>query len=85
MQPSKGEYTALKKALRGGDTHANRYYAGLILPNLRSRDIGSSYPFVMCARKMPVGGFTEIGEVTERYYRELILKKEGCDRHTDFC
>lgn len=76
MQASKGEYIALKKALRGGDTHANRYYAGLILPNLRSRDIGSSYPFVMCARKMPVGGFTEIGEVTERYYRELIFKKK---------
>lgn len=75
MQPSVGEYKALKKALRGGDTHANRYYAGLILSNLRSRDIGSSYPFVMCARKMPVGGFSELGEITERYYRELIFKK----------
>ena len=75
MQPSVGEYKALKKALRGGDTHANRYYAGLILSNLRSRDIGSSYPFIMCARKMPVGGFSELGEITERYYRELIFKK----------
>ena len=75
MQPSVGEYKALKKALRGGDTHANRYYAGLILSDLRSRDNGSSYPFVMCARKMPVGGFSELGEITERYYRELIFKK----------
>lgn len=75
MQPSVGEYKALKKALRGGDTHANRYYAGLILSNLRSRDIGSSYPFVMCSRKMPLGGFSELGEITERYYRELIFKK----------
>lgn len=76
MQPSEGEYRALKAALRGGDTHANRYYAGLILENLDSFDISSSYPFVMCAREMPSGGFKELGDITYRYYKELVFKRK---------
>lgn len=55
-------FHALRKAFRGGDTHANRYNANIIITGekvggLHSWDISSSYPAVM---------------LTERFPRELI-------------
>lgn len=52
-------YQLLKSAFRGGNTHANRFYAGEILSNVDSMDISSSYPSVQCNRLFPVSRFTE--------------------------
>ena len=53
-------YKCLRKAFRGGNTHANRYYAGQILENVQSADRSSSYPDVICNNKFPMTKFREI-------------------------
>lgn len=46
-------YTLMRQAFRGGDTHANRYRAGLTLHGVHSLDRSSSYPGVMCHKMFP--------------------------------
>lgn len=53
-------YRALREAFRGGNTHANRYYAGDIVENVHSADRSSSYPAVMCNCEFPMSVFTSI-------------------------
>lgn len=53
-------YKILRKAFRGGNTHANRYYSGLILENVKSADRSSSYPEVICNCKFPMTRFRKI-------------------------
>ena len=53
-------YRALREAFRGGNTHANRYYASDIIENVHSADRSSSYPAVMCNCKFPMSVFTPI-------------------------
>jgi len=53
-------YRALKEAFRGGNTHANRHYAGDIVENVHSADRSSSYPAVMCNCEFPMSVFTPI-------------------------
>ena len=53
-------YKALREAFRGGNTHANRYYAGDIVENVHSADRSSSYPAVMCNCEFPMSAFTPI-------------------------
>ena len=44
-------------AFSGGYTHANHYYTGSVLKNIKSMDITSSYPTVMVSEKYPVTQF----------------------------
>ena len=53
-------YTMLKRAFRGGNTHANRFLSGLIIPNVKSFDIQSSYPANMMMDYFPMGKFNEV-------------------------
>ncbi|MBQ1571610.1 MAG: hypothetical protein IIZ78_10830 [Clostridiales bacterium] len=53
-------YRALREAFRGGNTHANRYYAGDIVENVHSADRSSSYPAVMCNCEFPMSEFIPI-------------------------
>ena len=53
-------YRALREAFRGGNTHANRYYAGDIVENVHSADRSSSYPAVMCNCEFPMSAFIPI-------------------------
>jgi len=53
-------YRALREAFRGGNTHANRYYAGDTVENVHSADRSSSYPAVMCNCEYPMSVFTPI-------------------------
>ena len=53
-------YKALREAFRGGNTHANRYYAGDIIENVHSADRSSSYPAVMCNCEFPMSVFVPI-------------------------
>lgn len=54
---TKDMYLMLKDAFRGGNTHANRYKANLILNDVYSFDISSSYPFTMNTDYYPMGKF----------------------------
>lgn len=54
-------YKMCREAFRGGDTHANRYYAGRILHNVKSADRSSSYPDVVCNCLFPVSPFFRVG------------------------
>lgn len=57
MLPEIGTYHLLRQAFRGGDTHANRFYAGQLLKNVKSRDRSSSYPEVQLNHLFPVKPF----------------------------
>jgi hypothetical protein len=54
------EYKMLKRAFRGGNTHASRFYSNKILENVHSYDIQSSYPTVMLTDDFPIGKFTKV-------------------------
>ena len=64
MQPDEHLYTLLRAAFRGGDVHANRYYVGYILNDVKSADRSSSYPDVMCNCKFPLSPFRPLRELT---------------------
>lgn len=53
------QYELLKNIFRGGDTHASRFFSGYRVDNVRSKDIKSSYPFVMLADYFPMGQLIE--------------------------
>lgn len=63
------EYKLCLDAFRGGDTHANRVYTGLIVSYLKSRDISSSYPYQMAVGDFPMGKFMheEIGNDLKKF------------------
>jgi hypothetical protein len=53
------QYQMLTKAFRGGDTHANRFMTNVILDDVHSFDISSSYPSAMMMDDYPIGKFTD--------------------------
>lgn len=57
MQPDPECYRALREEFGGGDTHANRYMAGEILPGVGSWDRSSSYPDVLVNCKFPMSSW----------------------------
>lgn len=65
-------YTMLREAFRGGDTHANRYYTGKILSNVKSADQSSAYPAAVCNCKFPVTAFFEAGEMSAEEVSYII-------------
>ena len=71
-------YKLLLEAARGGDTHANRNYVGMILENVDNYDFSSSYPFCMCCMYYPVSGFTKISHVRTEKDLELYISKKCC-------
>lgn len=50
-------YKLCREAFRGGNTHANRHFSGILLENVHSADRSSSYPEVQCNREYPVTEF----------------------------
>ena len=62
MQPDLKLYELLHDAFRGGNTHANRFYAGILLTNVHSTDRSSSYPDVMCNERFPMSPFKLIND-----------------------
>lgn len=55
--PSYDVYLAIRRAFRGGNTHANRCYTGMIMENVTSYDRASSYPDVLVNFPYPVKPF----------------------------
>ena len=68
-------YKMLREAFRGGNTHANRYYANYTLHNVHSADRSSSYPDVMCNCKFPISEFYRLGDLSYKDVVELIEKR----------
>lgn len=68
-------YEMLRRAFRGGDTHANRYFVNRILHGVKSYDRSSSYPDVMLNRLFPMSKFlpdpyvTTLDNVIESVYQ----------------
>ena len=54
------EYIMLRTAFRGGNTHANRFTANMILEDVYSFDISSSYPTCIEIDDFPTGKFTRV-------------------------
>lgn len=75
MLPDVETYRALREAFRGGNTHANRWYSGDIIPGVYSMDLSSAYPSVMINYKFPMKPFYREGECTLERISELIYKK----------
>lgn len=57
LQPDGELYKLLRDAFWGGDTHANRYYAGMILEDVHSVDMASAYPAVQLTECFPTTKF----------------------------
>lgn len=64
----------LKRVYRGGNTHTNRYYTGMILENVKSKDIASSYPFQLLKWKYP----KEFKKGIEAYFKYYIKYDKAC-------
>lgn len=60
MLPDLETYTLLREAFRGGNTHANRYYARQELQDVYSYDRSSSYPDVQVNCEFPIGRFYKL-------------------------
>ena len=75
MLPDPDVYRMLRRAYRGGNTHANRWYAGDIVPGVYSMDLSSAYPACMIDFKFPMKAFFREGAVTLERVCELIYKK----------
>ena len=53
------DYSLLCDCFMGGYTHSNAINTNIVLENIRSKDIASSYPTVMCLEKYPMTYFEE--------------------------
>ena len=68
-------YSLLREAFRGGNTHANRWYAGDIIENVSSIDIVSSYPAVLLTCKYPMSKFIEVPNCSIAELKKLLKHK----------
>lgn len=81
LKPYEKEYRLLRNCFRGGNTHANRYYAGKIINDVYSYDISSSYPTQQLTKKFPMQPFKWLLlddlKVTKRLERILQFIRLG--------
>ena len=79
MKPGEKEYRLLRKAFRGGNTHANRYYVNQILEDVYSYDISSSYPTQQLTKLFPIKPFRwlEINQRTAQRRIERVFQFIG--------
>ena len=85
MLPDFEIYTLLKQAFRGGNTHANRYYAEEILDNVSSYDRVSSYPDVQINELFPMSAWIREDDINiERACRKIFKQKRACLMRVSF-
>lgn len=70
-------YELAKDAFRGGDTHANREHIGRLIKGVESKDIESSYPYIMLFCTFPMGAFKKINHKKIKTQSELMLYLDG--------
>lgn len=60
MSPDLEQYKiAARYLMQGGYTHLNYFYNNVLLEDVDSYDISSSYPYVMCTQKFPMSKFMQ--------------------------
>lgn len=72
-------FKLLHDAYRGGNTHANRYFVGVVLENenaVSSYDRSSSYPDVMCNRLFPISSWRAFDSLNTDYVLDFINRWE---------
>lgn len=68
-------FKMLRQAFRGGNTHANRYYADEVISGpVYSMDITSSYPFQQVCKDFPVYPFEPVHSTDIHYIDKLIQR-----------
>lgn len=77
MAPTYTTYQALREAFRGGLTHANRYYTGVILHGVQSADRSSSYPDVICNCDFPMGKFRKVRNCNEQKVLQMLKDRKA--------
>ena len=70
---SPDDYKQLKRTFMGGFTHSNPYFTDVLLEDVTSYDLTSSYPSVMCAELYPMSRARKLDIKTEA---ELDAHKE---------
>ncbi|MDE5978306.1 MAG: hypothetical protein K2G70_07600 [Turicibacter sp.] len=69
------QYKLIHDAFMGGYTHCNYKYAGILLEDLDSYDITSSYPFQMMDNNgYPIGKFIKVNPKTQEEFEEYSSK-----------
>ena len=76
IQPDLETYQLLLEAFRGGNTHANRKYAGKIITNVKSIDKSSAYPSAQVMYLYPVSRFLKDDNLSVDHLIELIEKRK---------
>lgn len=74
--PDEDVFALLRDAFGGGNTHANRHFAGRIIENVKSMDRSSSYPDTQCNDRYPVGEFTKFGAISLKELEYLITTRK---------
>lgn len=79
MLPDYNVFCMLREAFRGGNTHANRYYANYILHDVHSNDYASSYPNVQINCRFPMSAWIrEDGMNLDRCLLKIYKHKRAC-------
>lgn len=80
--PNYEVFKLLRKAFRGGNTHANRYYADEVISGkVYSMDITSSYPFQQVCKEFPVFPFEKVHSTDILYCDKLIERGKAVLMH----
>lgn len=74
MLPDYEIFCMLREAFRGGNTHANRYYSGLIMRDVKSYDRASSYPDVQINCLFPMGPWQKDENVDMNWVLRRIFR-----------
>ena len=74
MQLTPEQYILCKKIFRGGNTHASRFYADMILKKVASKDEQSSYPACMMLDYFPVTKFMPCSLKNAEAFKKYIEK-----------
>lgn len=88
IQPDKNVYELLRQAFRGGNTHANRFFIGQLLTNVKSIDRSSSYSSEMVNRLYPISEFKKASGNIDYYLKKgkaclFIVELEGVSLKND--
>lgn len=82
LMPDFPLYKRLHSAFRGGNTHANRYFANMLLYNVKSADRKSSYPDTQCNDLFPVSKFFHVTDkedlTVENVVDLMVRRKRAC-------
>lgn len=75
MLPDPYIYMMLREAFRGGNTHANRFYANEIILKVKSMDESSAYPAALLNHMYPMRPWYHEGAVSSDRLRYLLDKR----------